>query len=242
VLKPSISEVPHSNTLPVENIPIPVRESLSAIPIPVTVSAVQEMTVSGKVTSDTGEELPGVNVLLKGTNMGTISDIEGKYTLRVPEENSTLVFSFIGYITQEIEVNSRSVINVQLASDTKQLSEVVVTTLGIERQEKALGYSAPRLDGAQISNVKESNVINLLAGKVAGVNIRKTSPDPGATSLITIRGQSSLTGDKQPLFVVDGVPIANGLNNLSQKVGKEWWIMAILPLTLIRMILPALRY
>lgn len=179
-----------------------------------------QVNVRGTVTGEDGNGLPGVNVLEKGTTNGTITDVDGNYSISVAGANAVLVFSSIGFATQEIEVGNRQTLNVRLETDTRELSEVVVTALGVEREEKALGYSVAKLDGSQVSNVKETNVINALAGKVAGVNVRNASPDAGSTALITIRGQSSLTGDNQPLFVIDGVPIANTTRNNMTPVGR----------------------
>ena len=179
-----------------------------------------DISVHGTIVGDEGDGLPGVNVVEKGTTNGTISDISGNFSLNVAGSASILVFSSIGYVTQEVTVGNQQQLEVHMATDTKELSEVVVTALGVKREEKALGYSVAKLDGSQISNVKETNMINSLAGKVAGVNVRSASPDAGSTALITIRGQSSLTGDNQPLFVVDGVPIANSAQNNMTPVGK----------------------
>lgn len=172
----------------------------------------QDRTVSGKVTSlDDGSTLPGVNVILKGTSTGTVTDIDGNYKLSVPSEGGTLIFSFVGLETQEVEVGSRSVIDVQMASDVKQLSEVVVTALNVSREKASLGYSQQTLEADAVSKVKESNFINSLSGKVAGVQVRTNNTMGGSTN-ITIRGNSSFSNN-QPLFVIDGVPVSNETNN-----------------------------
>ncbi|QHT69301.1 SusC/RagA family TonB-linked outer membrane protein [Rhodocytophaga rosea] len=171
--------------------------------------AAQDRTVSGKVISaDDGTALPGVNVVVKSTNIGTTTNAEGNYSLSVPA-NTTLVFSFIGLTTQEIAVGNRSVVDVNLASDVQALSEVVVTAVGIEREQKSLGYSVQKLNNEQLTQARETNVVNSLSGKVAGVQITG-SPGVGASSRIVIRGARSISGNNQPLFVVDGVPISNG--------------------------------
>lgn len=173
----------------------------------------QERTVSGKVTSsEDGSAIPGVNVLLKGTAAGSVTDAAGEYSLSVPESGGTLVFSFIGFTSQEIEIGSRSVINVIMASDVTQLTEVVVTALGIQREEKSLGYSVQEVSGDEISNVKSDNFINSLSGRVAGVQIKNNS-NFGGSSNVLIRGATSLTKNNQPLYVIDGVPISNRNNN-----------------------------
>ncbi|MDX1629188.1 MAG: TonB-dependent receptor plug domain-containing protein, partial [Fulvivirga sp.] len=170
----------------------------------------QNRTVSGKVTSaEDGSSLPGVNVVVKGTTRGTVTDIEGNYKLAVPEDNGVLVFSFIGLETVEEPIDGRSVIDVQMASDVTQLSEVVVTAVGIERETKALGYAVSNVDGDKIAQKSEPDVVRSLQGKVAGVNIVGAGGAVGEGTNITIRGNSSLLGNNQPLFVVDGVPFDN---------------------------------
>jgi len=173
----------------------------------------QERSVSGKVTSaEDGSGLPGVNVIIKGTATGTVTDIEGNYKITVPEDGQTLVFSFIGLQTQEIPINNQSVIDVTMGADVAQLTEVVVTAIGIERQKKALGYSVENVDGEQVQQVSEPDVIRALQGKIAGVNISGAAGAPGASTRITIRGNSSFLGNNQPLFVVDGIPYDNRSN------------------------------
>lgn len=169
----------------------------------------QNRTVTGKVTSaDDGSALPGVNVLVKGTTNGTTTGVDGGYSLPVSDA-ATLVFSFIGFTTQEVEVGSRSEINVSMASDVKQLGEVVVTALGIEREERSLGYAVQEVSGESLEKAREVNVVNSLAGRVAGVQITGGSGNMGGSSRILIRGANSIAGNNQPLFVVDGVPFDN---------------------------------
>jgi hypothetical protein len=135
----------------------------------------QQQTVSGKVTSaEDGSSMPGVNVLVKGTTNGTTTSSDGNYSLSVPD-NATIVFSFIGFMTQEVAIGSRSVVDVKMAADVKQLTEVVVTALGIQREEKALGYSVSKVDNAALTSVNQTNIINSLSGRVAGVQITGAS-------------------------------------------------------------------
>ena len=172
----------------------------------------QDRTLTGTVTSEEGgEALPGVNVLVKGTTVGTVTDIDGNYRLSVPEESETLQFSFIGYQAQDVAINGRTTINTQLISDTRQLSEVVVTALGIERDRKALGYAVQQIDGEAIQQTQEPNLVNALNGQVAGVQVTANSGTPGAASQIRIRGNTSITGNNSPLFVIDGIPIDNSI-------------------------------
>ncbi len=174
----------------------------------------QGVTVTGKVIASLdGEGLPGVNVVLKGSQVGTITDISGNYSLEVEGENPILVFSYVGYNAEEIEVGSRSVIDIELTEDITALSEVVVTALGIKREERSLGYSVERVKGEEFTRVTNENFLNSMAGKVAGVTINSTGT-AGSSVSIVIRGATSLSTDNQPLFIVDGVPIASTINNV----------------------------
>ncbi|OFY66816.1 MAG: hypothetical protein A2V64_07115 [Bacteroidetes bacterium RBG_13_43_22] len=171
----------------------------------------QTKVITGTISSSIEGEgpIPGVTVQVKGTTIGTITDVNGKYTLTVPQDATTLVFSYIGMKKQEVEINGRSVIDGLMESDILGLEEVVVTALGISREKKALGYSVQDVTGDEISKAKETNVINSLQGRVSGAQITATSGAVGASSRIVIRGVSSLSGNNQPLFVVDGIPIDN---------------------------------
>jgi TonB-linked SusC/RagA family outer membrane protein len=170
----------------------------------------QERTISGRVMAEeTGTPVPGVNVILKGTTIGTVSDIDGNYKVNVPAEGGTLVFSFIGLATEEVRIGDQSVINMGMTADIRQLTEVVVTAIGVEREQKALGYAVKTVDTDDITRARETNIVNQLTGRVAGAQITSTSGGVGASSRIVLRGASSITGNNQPLFVVDGVPISN---------------------------------
>jgi len=172
-------------------------------------SALAQRTVSGTVTDDGGATVPGVNVVLKGTTTGTTTDLDGNYRLSVPEEGGTLVYSFIGMAQQEVEIGARSVIDVSMASDVQQLTEVVVTAVGLETNRAALGYSVQNVDSDEIKNAQETNLVNALSAKVAGVTVVSSSGSPGASSNIRIRGNTSISGSNSPLFVIDGIPIDN---------------------------------
>lgn len=167
------------------------------------------VTVSGKVTDLNGESLPGVNVLLKGSNTGSVTNLDGEYSLSVPNESSVIVFSFIGFETQEITVGGRTVIDVVMEEIGGDLSEVVVTAMGIKREAKSLTYSAQVVDGSSLDEARETNVINSLQGKVAGVTITRSATGPGGNSKVLLRGNRSITGNNQPLYVIDGVPLNN---------------------------------
>ena len=151
-----------------------------------------------------------MNILVAGTtNVGTVSDVNGRYTIRVPAGSEALEFSYIGMTSQTIDIGASNVIDVALATSAEVLEEVVVTALGIQRQVKALGYAQQELGSDELSASRESNLSSFLTGKVSGVRVSKTSSGTGGSSSITIRGAKSLLGNNQPLFVVDGVPITN---------------------------------
>lgn len=177
----------------------------------------QERMVSGKVTAqEDGSSLPGVNVVLKGTTNGVVTDFDGNYQLSVPGSGGTLVFSFIGFTTQEINIGQRAVIDVQMIMDVQQLTEVIVTAQGIERERKALGYASTTISSADIANKPEPDLGRALQGHTPGLQILNSSGIAGSGSKINIRGISSVSGNTQPLWVVDGVPINTG-NNDSNK-------------------------
>ncbi|HBX89227.1 MAG TPA: SusC/RagA family TonB-linked outer membrane protein [Marinilabiliaceae bacterium] len=170
----------------------------------------QTRTITGTVTgSDDGQPIPGASVFVKGTTMGTITQIDGDYSLSVPQDAAVLVFSFVGMESQEQEIAGRTVINVVLNSSAIAMDEVIVTALGIKRERKALGYSVQDVSGEDLNRAGNTNVSTALQGKVAGVDIKPSSGMPGASSQITIRGARSFTGNNQPLYVVDGMPISS---------------------------------
>lgn len=175
----------------------------------------QSRTVTGKVTSaaDAGE-LPGVNVIQKNTTRGVSTDQNGNFSIEVSGADPVLVFTFVGFEKVEVPVGNRSRVDVRLNADENTLSEVVVTALGIKREERSLGYAVGKVDGKDLNRVVQENVLNSLAGKVSGVTINSTGGTGSSVSMV-IRGANSLNSDNQPLFVIDGVPIANTLNNVS---------------------------
>ena len=178
--------------------------------------------VSGTVTSDeTGEALPGVNVVVKNTTVGTVTDIEGNYSVEVPEDQNILQFSFIGFTAKEVEVNGQSTIDVAMVSDVQSLQEVVVTAIGIEQTKRQLGYAVQEIDGESVAKANETNLVNALNSKVAGVNVYGSSGAPGASANIRIRGNTSITGSNSPLFVVDGIPINNDTYSSSAVGGVD---------------------
>ncbi len=170
--------------------------------------------VTGNVKDETGAGLPGVSVLVKGTQRGTSSDAEGKFFLDIPDgevATAVLVFSFVGYTTQEVTVGSQTSVDVQLVPEAKALNEVVVTALGISKEKKALAYAVTEVKGSEFTQARENNVANALTGKIAGVNATGMSTGPGGSSRIIIRGNGSLSGNNQPLYVINGMPMDNSV-------------------------------
>ena len=170
----------------------------------------QERVISGKVTSaEDGSTLPGVNVVLKGTTNGTVTDAAGVYKLSVSGSGGTLVFSFIGLKTQEVSIGDRTVVDVPLGSDVTQLSEIVVTALGEKVDRDKFASSVSTVQGGNVARSGETGMLQGLSGKAAGIQITKSGGDPGAGAFIQIRGQNTINGNSQPLFIIDGVPISN---------------------------------
>lgn len=179
----------------------------------------QAFQVSGKVSDSNGNPLPGVNVVVKNTTTGTSTNVDGEYSLNAPSGNATLTFSFIGFISQDIAIGGRSTVNVTMAEDVTALSEIVVTALGIEREAKTLTYSTQQISGKQLTDVRDANFVNTLSGKVAGLIVTQGSSGPGSATRVTLRGNRSLAGNNNALFVVDGVPIDN---TVGSQVGSDF--------------------
>ena len=170
----------------------------------------QNLTISGTVTSgEDGSPIPGVNVIIKGTSTGTATDFDGKYTLSVPNAETILTFSYIGFVTEEVQAGNRTVVDVTLAPDITQLGEVVVTSLGIEKEKREITYAAQNVSTKEISQARETNVVNSLTGRVAGLDVTKSSAGVGSASRVLLRGNRSIAGNNQPLYIVDGVPVNN---------------------------------
>ncbi len=183
-------------------------------------SFAQQQTVTGKVTSaEDGLPIPGASVKIKGTTTAVQTTTAGIYSIRA-KAGDVLQFIYVGMGTKEETVGSATVINVVLAPDTRALNEVIVTAFGIQKEKKALGYSAQTIKGEDIAQTQRDNFINALQGRVAGATITPTNGTPGASSQIIIRGAVSLDGDNQPLFVVDGLPISNSTFNEYNLVGQ----------------------
>jgi TonB-linked SusC/RagA family outer membrane protein len=174
----------------------------------------QERRITGRVTStEDGSALPGVNVILKGSATGTATDADGRYALSIPAMGGSLIFSFIGLQTREVEIGDRSIVDISLALDVTQLSEVVVTALGVERDQRSLGYALQSVKGSELAQRSETSLLNSLQGKLSGVSITGASGGAGASTNINIRGISSFSGSNQPLIVVDGVIFDNSVSN-----------------------------
>jgi len=171
-------------------------------------SMLAQRTVQGTVTDTDGDPLIGANVLVKGTTVGTITDYDGKYSLNVPEGSNTLVFSYTGYTTQEIELGASNVVDVVMEEGVT-LETAVVTALGVEKEEKAVGYAVQEVDSDAIIRSGASKTLDALQGKAAGVQLTRASGAAGGGTRIVIRGQTSLTGDNQALIVIDGVRVNN---------------------------------
>jgi TonB-linked SusC/RagA family outer membrane protein len=173
----------------------------------VQVTFAQEKTISGTVSDKSGV-LPGVSVVIEGSNKGVETDFDGKYSIEA-NSGDVFVFRYLGYETAKITVATSNIINVTLVEGGEVLDEIVITAFGIKRSEKALGYSVQSLKGDAMTEARESNLTNAISGKIAGVQVTGTSGSVGASSRIVLRGNSSITGNNEPLYVVDGVPISN---------------------------------
>ncbi len=170
----------------------------------------QTVQITGNVTSaEDGMPIPGVSVQVKGTTIGVASDIDGKYSLAVPQSGTTLTFSFLGFKTQDVVISGRTVIDVVLESDAMALEEIVVTALGIKKEKKALGYAVQEISSEEIGRTGNADLLGAMQGKTAGVDIKPSSGMPGASSQIVIRGARSFTGNNTPLYVIDGMPVSS---------------------------------
>lgn len=178
---------------------------------------VANVTVTGKVLDENGLAAPGVSIRIKGSTVGTVTDADGNFSISVPD-NATLVFSFLGYETQEIALNGRTTLSVKLATSSKSLNEVVVTALGIKKDEKKLGYAITTVNGNAIDKAKEPNVAYSLEGRVAGLSVSGVSGGAGSSARILLRGLTSISGSAGPLFVINGVP----MDNTQRGQSGEW--------------------
>jgi TonB-linked SusC/RagA family outer membrane protein len=183
----------------------------------------QTRVITGTVTSSVEGEgaIPGVAVAAQGTTLGALTDVNGEYRLEVPQNVTTLVYSYIGMKKVEEVIGNREVIDVVMEPDILGLDEVVVTALGVSREKKSLGYATQQVSGEAVTTIRTDNFVNQLSGKIAGVNIRSNNNMGGSTNVV-IRGIKSLTGNNQALFVIDGVPVDNAItNNAGQRTGRS---------------------
>jgi TonB-linked SusC/RagA family outer membrane protein len=184
-------------------------------------SARAQAPVSGTVEDESGILIPGVSVLVEGTTIGTVTDIDGKFEVRVPQGSNSLSFSFIGFETQIVDISNRTSLRVIMREDSKSLDEVVVTAFGVQRERKELGYTVQTLSSDEMIATQDNNFINALSGKIAGVQVSQSGSQIGASSRIVIRGNASFAGN-QPLFVIDGVPMDNTSSNLDGAGGLDY--------------------
>ncbi|MEZ5042741.1 MAG: SusC/RagA family TonB-linked outer membrane protein [Saprospiraceae bacterium] len=169
---------------------------------------VWSQTVRGTVTSAEGETLIGVNILEKGTSNGTITDIDGSYSINISSSEAVLVFSYTGFTPEEVAVAGRTTVDVSLVQGIA-IDEIVVTALGIEREKSSLTFAQQTVDGTDLLKARDINFLNSLSGRAAGVEIKKSSSGPGGSTRVVLRGDKSLSGNSEPLFVIDGIPMAN---------------------------------
>lgn len=176
-------------------------------------------TINGQVLdAETNEPLPGVNIVLKNSQQGTISDVNGGYTLVIPDDTritGVLTFSYIGYKNTEVKVDNRSRIDVMLETDLKALDELVVTAFGIEKEKRSISYSSQKIEGEAIARVNNPNILNSLQGKVAGMTVRLPSGQPGSLPTVSIRGNRSISGSNSPIYIVDGQIIDGNAGDLN---------------------------
>jgi TonB-linked SusC/RagA family outer membrane protein len=200
------------NNIIINSKPVSQNGFPESISQPATVNMVAK-EVSGTVKDAQGSVIPGANILVKGSTTGTSTDADGKYSMNLADDNAILIFSSIGYITQEIASNGKNIIDVTLIEDVKQLGEIVVTAMGIERNAKTLTYATQQISGKQLADVRDANFVNTLSGKVAGIVVTQGSSGPGSATRVVLRGNRSITGNNNALFVIDGVPVDNTARN-----------------------------
>jgi outer membrane receptor for Fe3+-dicitrate len=177
-------------------------------------SALAQRTVSGTVTDEAGEPLIGANIVVKQTSAGTVADVQGKYTLTVPEGGEILLVSYTGYSNKEVQIGDQSTIDVQMSIDKLLLDEVVVTAYGSQRKREITG-SVSNLKSEDVERIQTSNVIQGLSGKIPGVQIINQSGQPGDAPTVRFRGIGSVNASNSPLYVVDGVPYGGNINAIA---------------------------
>jgi TonB-linked SusC/RagA family outer membrane protein len=181
----------------------------SVLPERVNDATIIDRNITGKVLDEKGQPLPGVSIVVKGTKSGTATDTDGKYQLSVPDAGGVLIFSYVGYAPEEVNLGNQSVYDLNMKPDVRNLEMVVVTALGIKRDAKKLGYSTATVNTEELTTNRTTNLGNSLQGKVAGLNVTPPASGPGGSTKIRIRGQSSFGGNNSPLIIVNGIPINN---------------------------------
>jgi len=175
----------------------------------------QPRAVKGQITNSAGEPIPGVTVAIKGTTLGTISDAGGYFTLTNVTPETTLIFSFVGMITKEMEIGASTVLNVTMMESVTNVDEVVVTALGIQKQSRSLAYSAQQISSTSLSQARNLNILSGLSGKIAGISITQTSTGVGADTKVLLRGNRSIALSSQPIYVIDGITLNGDISNIS---------------------------
>ncbi|NJO01190.1 MAG: TonB-dependent receptor plug domain-containing protein [Bacteroidia bacterium] len=189
---------------------MPATRSLKRVKLDSAPPGIPVRAISGTITGTDGEPLPGVNIIVKGTSIGTISDNQGKYTLGVPEDKNVLTFSFVGYNTQEIEIGNQSVIDITLEEDVEQMEEVVVIGYGTQEKRDVTG-AISSISGKTLQEIPTASFDQAIVGRAAGVQVLSNSGEPGGAASIRIRGVGTVNSN-EPLYVVDGIPINNAIN------------------------------
>ena len=197
----------------------------------------QSRRISGTVIVENGAGgLSGATIVAKGTPNGTVTDLQGRYTLTVPPQGTMLVISAVGMQTTEISIGDRNVVDVELKADIRQLNEVIVTALGQKKERSKFASSVSTVGGRSIAQSGETGLLSGLSGKASGVLITKSGGDPGAGAYIQIRGQNTISGNAQPLFIVDGIPVSNssfndgsaGNNSIVQQSRINYFLMLVI--------------
>nr|WP_292963988.1 MULTISPECIES: TonB-dependent receptor plug domain-containing protein [unclassified Allomuricauda] len=197
------------------------KKSIVAFLLAFTVSIISysQVTFTGKVVDRNNVPLPGASVVVKGSINGVATDFDGNFEIELPDGGEILVISYIGYIAQDFDTSGKSTATIVLQEDSQQLDEVVVTALNITRDEESLGYSVQKVGGEEISQSTSTNTVSTLSGRTAGVQVVTNGTGPGQSSSVVIRGYSSMQGDNQPLFIVDGIPINNTTDTRTNTLG-----------------------
>ena len=181
-----------------------------AVPLNLKLNPLENLRiVTGTVVDTNGEAIPGVAVVIQGGRVGTVTDVDGKYSINVPDDQTVLVFSSIGYVQREIVVGTESVINVTLEAATSSLDEVVVTALGVKRDRKALTYATQQIGSQELTVAANTNFMDALNGKAAGIDIKVSGSGAGGSTKAVLRGNKSLQGLSEALYVIDGIPLVN---------------------------------